>query len=182
MVAAAENNRKSKSKLGLIALCCFGLAGIFVAIFISTNNINISFDTFTSKDKYRAEAFVKKRKRIFTAKIEDLAEIKGIITGGGLSAEIGFDAANQKVKLSVRDENDKPVTRITVIGTVSRVGQASITKQFKLQEYSAGNFRSASLNLANGGWILMVSAYDLYTRNKQKLLFHSERPIFLGAS
>ena len=49
-----------------------------------------------------------------------------------------------------------------------------------MAEFNKGDFRSNPLDLEEGGWILMVSAYDPYTLNKDKLVSYTERPIYLG--
>jgi len=179
-MTAVAKRKSQRSVMGLIFLCCVLVVGIFGAFFISTNNIKVSFDTFSSQEKYPAQAFVAKRTGRLKTKVKTEFPSTGLTTASGLSAQISFDTTEQKVKFSLRDQNDKPVSRVTVIGVVSRVGQKKITQQFKILKYDESEFRSPSLNLADGGWILMVSAYDLYTRDKNKLLFHTERAIFLG--
>ena len=166
--------------LGLISLGCVMIIGIFAAVFVSTNNITVSFDAIFSKEKYPATAFVKKRKGLLKATLKGRLPTSDLPNGSYLRAKISFDTSNKKVRLSLHDKNNKPVSRIMVIGTVSRVGQAHNTREFKMSEYSEGDFSSGPLDLAEGGWILMVSGYNLYSNNREKLLFHTERAIFLG--
>lgn len=156
------------------------LVMVFVVIFFSTSNINVSFDALTKTEQYPAEAFVKTRAGRITAKVGGLHPTTGMISGAGLTAKIAFDAAGKKVNVSLRDRKNRPVSRITVIGTISRVGQRHITKQFKMRETNSGDFTSPPLDLSDGGWVLMVSAYNLRTLDHDKLLFHTERAIFLG--
>ncbi len=183
MATIARNSKKQKNMMGLLGLCCVLLIGSFVAVFFSTNNINISFDALfsdTSSSKYPAEAFVNKRKGLLTASIKGTLPNSGTATGYDLSAEISFDPSSKKAKLSIRDKKNKPLSHISVIGTVSRVGKKHVRKQFKMKEYGKGDFRSAPLDLADGGWVLMVSAYNTHTNKRDKMLFHTERAIFLG--
>jgi len=179
-MTAVAKRKSQKSVMGLVSLCCVLLAGIFAAVFISANNITVSFETFSSSEKYPAQAFVAKRTGRLKPKIKTEFPSTDITTASGFSAQISFDTTEQKVRFSLRDQNDKPVSRVTVVGAVSRVGQKRIARQFKILEYNEGQFSSPSLKLDDGGWILMVSAYDLYTRERNKLLFHTERAIFLG--
>ncbi len=180
MAVISGNVKKQKSMLGILTLCSLFLIGVFIAVFLSTNNVKISFDAIFNGDKYPAQAFVNKRKGLLTANVEGSISGTGMTTGANLSAKIDYDTTDKKVKVTVRDENNRPASRITVIGTVVRVGQKRITQQFKMREYGAGDFRSIPLDLAEGGWILTVTAYDLYSNNKDKLLFYTERAIFLG--
>lgn len=180
MTVVTGNIKKPKSMLGLIALGCVVITGIFTAVFISTNNITVSFDAIFSKNKYPAKAFVNKRKGLLTASLRGQMPTSDLPNGTDISAKVSFDTSEKKVRLSLRDKNNKPVSRIMVIGTVSQVGQARNTREFKMSEYSKGDFRSGPLDLAEGGWVLMVSGYNLYTNNREKLMFHTERAIFLG--
>jgi len=176
----AKNVKNPWSKAGLIALSSVLLAATFIAVFLYKNNINVSFDAFSSKDKYRAEAFVKKRQGL-NARSQD-----GALNGSngsvraGLSAKIDFDAKSGKARLFISDKNGNPVSRLTVTGRLSRVGETGKFREFKMAEFGKGDFRSNPLDLGEGGWVLMVSAYDPYTLNKDKLVSYTERPIYLG--
>jgi len=180
MAVTTVNVKKPKSMVGIIALCGVMLTGVFIAVFLSTKNVKMSFDAFSSNQKYRAEAFVKKRKGLITANVEGVIPSTGVLSGATLSTSIDFDTSEKKVKLLVRDQNDRPVSRILVTGTIVQVGKTGKIRQFKMQEYGSGDYRSASLELSDGGWVLTVSAYDPYTLEKEKLLFYTERAIFLG--
>lgn len=182
MAAATGSVKKPKSMMRLYVLCGLLMVGGFAIVFISTNNIKVSFDTFTSKEKYPAQAFVKKRTGLLSASIKGMLPSANITTGTDLSAKLEFDADTQKVNVSVHDQNNNPASRIMVIGSLSRVGETRIAKQFNLKDYGNGNFRSDSLDLTAGGWVLMVSAYNPHTLNREKLLFHTERAIFLKAN
>ena len=180
MAAIAENAKKPWSKTGLIALSSVVLATAFIAVFFYKNGFNVSFDALSSKDKYRAEAFVKKRQGL-----KDRSQ-SGALNGSngsiraGLSAKIEFDAKTGKARLFISDKNGNPVSRLTVTGRLARVGETGKFREFKMAEFNKGDFRSNPLDLEEGGWILMVSAYDPYTLNKDKLVSYTERPIYLG--
>jgi FixH len=180
MAVTTGNVKKQKSMVGIVALCGGLLTTIFIAVFLSTKNINMSFDAFSSNDKYRAEAFVKKRRGLIAATLEGASPSTGVLSGADLTTSIDFDTSDKKVKLQVRDQNNRPVSRIQVTGTIVQVGKTGKVRQFKMQEYGTGDYRSAPLELSDGGWVLTVSAYDPYTLKKEKLLFHTERAIFLG--
>ena len=168
--------------IGLFSLGGALLICSFIAVFLLTNNINVSFDALfndASSTKYPAEAFANKRKGLLTATISGNLSSPNIEYGHNLVTDVVYSISSQKVKLSVRDKKNRPVSRITVIGTVSRVGGRKIVKQFKMKESSKGVFSSVPLDLADGGWIIMVSAYNMYTNKRDKLLFHTERSIFL---
>lgn len=180
MAATTRNIKKQKSMAGLIALCGVVLIGIFIAVFLSTKNINMSFDAFSSNEKYSAAAFVKKRKGLITANVEGATPNARSLNGATLSTKIDFDTSDKKVKLQVRDQNGKPVSRILVTGTIMPVGKTGKIRQFRMQEYGTGDYRSNSIELNSGGWVLTVSAYDPYTLKTEKLLFYTERAIFLN--
>ena len=183
MATIARNNKKKQNNMmGLLGLCCILLIGSFIAVFFFTNN-KVSFDALfsdTSSAKYPAAAFVNKRKGLRTTSAKRTLPDSTTTTGYDLSAEIAFDPVSKRARLSLRDKNNKPLSRITVFGTVSYVGNKQIRHQFRMNEYTRGEFRSKSLDLADGGWILMVSAYTTHTNNPDKMLFHTERVIFLG--
>lgn len=166
--------------MGLIALSSVVLATAFIAVFFYRTGANMSFDAFSSKDKYRAEAFVKKRKGLNSRSQEGALSGSSGSVRGTLSAKIEFDAKSKKVRLFISDKNGDPVSRLTVTGRLARVGETGKTREFKMAEFGKGDFRSTPLDLEEGGWVLMVSAYDPYTLNKDKLVSYTERPIYLG--
>ncbi len=180
MTTIVENVKKPWSKTRLIALSSVLLATAFIAVFFYRNGVNVSFEALSSKDKYRAEAFVKKRQGL-NSRSQDgaLSGSNGSIRSG-LSAKIDFDAKSGKARLFISDKNGNPVSRLTVTGRLARVGETGKTREFKMAEFGKGDFRSNPLDLEEGGWVLMVSAYDPYTLNKDKLVSYTERPIYLG--
>ena len=179
MAVISNTVKKQKNKINLITLCAILLTGIFVAVFFSTNNIKVSFDAFSGSDQYRIDALTSKRQGVITARIKGLTQNANLSAQSGLKADIAFDTSSKKVNVAVRDKNDRPVSRITVIGNVTRVGKKHISRQFKMRNYGNGTFSSIPLDLADGGWVLTVSAYDLYSNNRDKLLFYTERAIYL---
>jgi len=180
VVAIAENAKKPWSKTSLIALSSVLLATAFIAVFLYRNNTNVSFDAFSSNDKYRADAFVKKRTGLNSRSQEGVLSGSSGSALGSLNAKIDFDAKSKKVRLFISDKNGNPVSRLNVTGRLARVGETGKPREFKMTEFDKGNFRSNPLDLEEGGWVLMVSAYDPFTLNKDKLVSYTERPIFLG--
>jgi len=180
VAAIAKNVKNPWNKVGLIALSSVVLATAFTAVFFYRSGINVSFDAFSGKDKYRAEAFVKKRQGLNSRSQEGATSGSNGSVRGSLSARIDFDAESQKARLFISDKNGNPVSRLTVTGRLARVGETGKAREFKMVEFNKGDFRSIPLNLEEGGWILMVSAYDPYTLNKDKLVSYTERPIYLG--
>jgi len=180
VAAIAKNVKIPWGKVGLIALSTVVLAAAFIAVFFYRNNINVSFDAFSSKDKYRAEAFVKKRQGLNSRSQEGALSSSNGSVRGSLSARIDFDVRSQKARLFISDTNGNPVSRLTVTGRLARVGETGRAREFKMAQFGKGDFRSNPLDLEEGGWILMVTAYDPYTLNKDKLVSYTERPIYLG--
>lgn len=176
----AGNVKKPWSKAGMIALSSVLLAGAFTAVFFYRNNISVSFDAFSSNDKYRAEAFVKKRQGLKSKSKGGSLSGSGNSARAGFSAKIDFDAKSNKARLIIRDKNGNPVSRINVTGRITRAGNSQQTREFKMKEFGKGDFRSAPLELGDGGWVLTVSAYDPYTLNKDKLVFYTERPVYVA--
>jgi len=174
------NIKKPWSKTSLITISAAVLATAFIAVFFYRNDINISFEALSSKDKYRAEAFVKKRQGINSRSQDGAPSDSNGPVRAGLSAKIDFDARSGKARLFISDKNGNPVSRLTVTGRLARVGETGKIREFKMAEFAKGDFRSNPLDLEEGGWVLMVSAYDPYTLNKDKLVSYTERPIYLG--
>jgi len=166
--------------VGLIALTSVVLATAFTAMFFYRNNINVSFDALSGKDKYSAEAFVKKRQGLNSRSKEGALSNSNSSVRGSLSARIDFDAKSQKARLFISDMNGNPVARLTVTGRLARVGETGKPREFKMTEFGKGDFRSNPLDLEEGGWVLMVTAYDPYTLNKDKLVSYKERSIYLS--
>ena len=177
MTVSAGNKKRPKGSWGIIIIGCLLTPGIIIALFLAENKFKVSFDMFTPKGKYLAQAFVNIRQGRLKSSFQ---RTKTITTSDGISANLAFDKSNQKVQLLIWDKNDKPYSRATIISRVSKVGQKNTMRHFKMTEHSNGDFRSESLKLAAGGWVLMVSAYDLFNRGNSKFMFHTERPIFLA--
>ncbi len=175
-MAITKKQTKSKGSWGIITLGCLLVIGTFIGIFLTSNNVKLSFVNTATQEKYPAEAFVKKRKSATGSSRKGTKSSVGITTNDGFNADVVFDSKNQKVRLVVRDRFDKPVPRVQVIGTISKAGGKG-RRQFKLNERKKGDFRSQPLNLSNGNWVLTVSAYDYDNRRESKLMFHTERPI-----
>jgi len=180
MAVTTGNVKKQKSMVGIIALCGVMLMTVTIIVFLSTNNLKTTFEMFSSNERYSVEAFVNKKRGIVSTTMGDASPNIGGLSGADLSTTIKFDLSDKKVKLLVRDQNDRPVSRILVTGTIAQVRKTGKVRQFKMQAYAIGDYRSAPLELSDGGWILTVSAYDPYTLKKEKLLFYSERAIFIG--
>lgn len=185
----AKTPLKKKSSLKSSAFTILGslvLVVGFVVVFLITNNIDISLGTKSASEKYPAEAFVKKRtgKKVSSAQSRGTSKASvtsiGITTNEGLTANVGFDKSDQKVTLSVLDHNDKPMGRLQIVAHISKIGSKSGLQPVRMIEHSVGNFGSESLDLKEGGWILMVSAYNYFNSGYNTLLFHSEQPIFLN--
>ena len=184
----ARPRRKKKNSLKTAGFTILGSVIVivgFVVVFLVTNNIDISLNTQSANDKYPAKAFVKKRSGKTRSEPQVGRSLKsatsvGITTNEGLTANIEFDKSKQQINLSIRDHNDKPMGRLQVVAHISKIGSKSSPRPVRMIETSAGKFGSESLDLRDGGWILMVSAYNFFNPGYNTLLFHSEQPIFLG--
>jgi len=76
------------------------------------------------------------------------------------------------------DLDGKPMSRVTVDAQARKAGNRQQLKRIAIKEYKAGEYRSEPMGLEKGNWIVAVSAYDLFDRGDNKLLFHTEQPIF----
>lgn len=181
--------KKRKSSLKSIGFTVFGsilVVSVFIGVFIYTNNISISVDDMFSNDKYKAEAFVQKRSTkpkpsFMASKFSGSSRTSvDIATNDGASANVEYDRADKQVKLMVLDRNDKPFPRLHVVAHISKAGRGQSPRSVRMIEHKVGQFKSDALNLADGGWILMVSAYNYFNREYGKLMFYSEQSIYLG--
>ena len=152
----SENVKKPWNKVSMIALSSALLVGAFTAVFLYRNNISVFFDAFSSNDKYRAEAFVKKRQGLKSKSRGGSFSGSGNLAQAGLSAKIDFDTRSKKARLIISDKNGNPVSRINVTGRVTRAGDAQQTREFKMKEFGKGDFRSVPLGLSDGGWVLTI--------------------------
>ena len=150
---------------GVIIVC------IVAAVIFARSSLN----TRSNQEKYPAEAFVIKRQGSLKSK----TTYTGIAAGNGMKVDMKFDQADQKLMLKILDSKGKPMPRVTLDARASKPGQGQIPKRFIMKEYDQGEYRSDPMDLKKGNWVLMLSAYDLYNRNDNKLLFHTEQPIFL---
>lgn len=170
----ASYNKSAGSRgatiVGAVLVSCILLAGIF-----AKNNPGTSSDIFAAKEKYPAKAFVIKRQ----GRLKSKTTYVGIAAGSGLNVVVNFDTSKQKLKIKIKDRHDKPLSRVVVEARASKVGRKQYIERFAMKETSAGEYRSETMSLKKGGWILIVTAYDLFDRRDNKLLFHTEQPIFL---
>ncbi len=167
--------KKSEGLLGfaivssVLAICVVGV------MFFSAYNPDIIINYVASETKYPAKAFVLRRQGPLKSK----TKYTGIATGNGMSVDVKFDQADQQLMLKIKDRTGKPMPRVTVDARASRVGQAQTQRNVAMKEYSGGEYRSDPMGLEKGGWVLTVTAYDLLRRGENKLLFHTEKPVFL---
>jgi len=151
------------------------ITGMVAAVIFASNNSGSLRGGFASGGKYPAKAFVVKRQG--SLKTNTVSE--DIKTASGLSVDVNFDEARQKLNLKITEPSGKPMMRVSVNARARKVGQQQTSKRFALKEYPKGEYRSDAMGLEKGGWVLSVSAYDLYARGENKLLFHTERPLFV---
>jgi len=150
------------------------LSVITIAIF-SAFNIRISPTGFAPKDKYPARAFVIKRQGPLKSK----TTYAGVAGGTGMRVDVKFNNSDQKLMVKIQDRTGKPMERVTVEARANKAGRSQKAKSFAMKEYENGEYRSDAIGLDKGGWILSVTAYDLYNRGDNKLLFHAEKPVFM---
>ena len=96
-----------------------------------------------------------------------------------MSVDVKFDSSAQKLMMKIKDRAGKPMPRITFDARASKAGKLLSPRRFAIKEYTDGEYRSEAMNLEKGGWVLSVTAYDLFGRGDNKLLFHTEKPVFL---
>jgi len=165
----------SEGTLGATIVGTVMITGMVAAVIFASNNSGSLQGGFASGDRYPAKAFV--IKRLGSTKANTISE--DINTTSGLSVDVNFDEVRQKLKLKITDPSGKPMKRVSVDARARKVGQKHPPKRFALKEYPQGEYRSDAMGLEKGGWVLSVSAYDLYARGENKLLFHTERPLFV---
>jgi len=154
------------------AVLAFCVAGV---VLFSAYNPNITINYVASETKYPAKAFVLTRQGPLKSK----TQYTGIAAGNGMSVDVKFNQADQQLMLKIKDRTGKPMPRVTVDARASRVGQTQTQRNVAMKEYSGGEYRSDPMGLEKGGWVLSVTAYDLLSRGENKLLFYTEKPVFL---
>jgi len=165
----------SEGTLGATIVGIVMITGMVAAVIFASNNAGSARGGFASGNKYPAKAFVVKR--LGSLKANTVSE--NINSTSGLSVDVNYDEARQKLKLKITDPSGKPMKRVSVNAHARKVGQQQQPRRFDFKEYAKGEYRSDALGLEKGGWVLSVSAYDLYARGENKLLFHTERPLFV---
>ena len=165
----------SEGTLGATIVGTMMITGMVAAVIFANNNAGSSRGGFASGNKYPAKAFIVKR--LGSLKANTVSE--DINSTSGLSVDVNYDEARQKLKLKITDPSGKPMKRVSVKAHARKVGQKYPPRRFAFKEYPKGEYRSDAMGLEKGGWVLSVSAYDLYARGENKLLFHTERPLFI---
>jgi len=165
---------KSEASFGAAIVGAALMIFVFAAMIFATNNSRPALSSLFAEAKYPATAFVVKRQ----GRLKSKTTYVGIAAGNGMSVDMSFDKAKQKLKLKILDRKGRPLSRVSVEARASKVGQRQNPKRIVMQEIKAGEYRSDEIGLERGGWILTVSAYDLYNRSDAKLLFHTEKPVF----
>lgn len=156
----------------------------FVAIFMSTHDVSISLSDLMPGSKPSANsstsaAAIAKKKKKKKKKLPGHSMVE-VTTNEGVSANVDFDRNRQRLNLEIVDRHARPIPQLKVVARISRVGERHSYRSIRLRENSAGRFDSSSLNLPDGGWVLSISAYNLFNQNFNRLVFHTEQSIFLG--
>ena len=137
----------------------------------------------TSKEKYPARAFVARRKGPAVVGKQGAEKTKtrylGVGSASGLKVDVDFDKSEQTLKLKIKGRNGETLRHVSLDVRVSRVGQTKKQTRFNMKITKKGEYRSGPMRLAKGGWVLMVTAYDRAKYGGEKLLFHTEKPIFV---
>jgi len=165
----------SEGSFGATIVGVVMITGMVAAVVFASNNNGSLQGGFAGGEKYPAKAFVIKRQGALKANPVS-ADINAT---NGLSVDVNFDEARQNLSLKITDPSGNPMKRMSVNAHARKVGQQHPPKRFALKEYPKGEYRSDAMGLEKGGWVLSVSAYDLYARGENKLLFHTERPLFV---
>lgn len=165
----------SEGSLGATIVGTVLISGMVAAVVFATSNSVSTQGSFGGGDKYPVRAFVVKRMGSFEANTVN----EDITTISGLSVDVNFDEVRQKLKLKIKNPAGQPMKRVSVKARARKVGQQQSPQRLTMKEYPGGEYRSEPMNLDKGGWVLTVSAYDLYRRGENKLLFYTERPLFL---
>ncbi len=164
----------SEGSLGATIVATVLISGMVAAVVFATSTISVQ-GSFGGGDKYPVRAFVVKR----MGSLEANTVNEDITTTSGLSIDVNFDEVRQKLKLKIKNPAGQPMKRVSVKARARKIGQQQISQRLPMKEYPGGEYRSDPMNLDKGGWVLTVSAYDLYRRGENKLLFYTERPLFL---
>ena len=184
MAKAKRPQKKNLKSLGFIALGVVGMVVGFVTVFLSTNNISISLNDLMSSSDSTVEMGlvrqVKAKKKKKKKKKKPGHTMVELTTNEGVSANLDFDRRRQRLNLVILDRHARPIPQLKVIARISKVGTRHQYRSIRLRENSTGNFNSVALNLPEGGWVLSISAYNLFNENFNRLIFHSEQSIYLG--
>lgn len=156
----------------LVSALIVCLVGAFI---FSQNNTSRSLGKMTSKEKYPARAFVLKRQGSERTK----TRYRGVAAAAGLEVNVDFDKSEQNLKLKIKDRNGKALPYVALDVRASRAGRARKQKRFNMKTTNRGEYQSGPMGLSKGGWVLMVTAYDQFKYEGEKLLFHTEKSIFL---
>ncbi len=170
-VAAAKRSE------GLIGAAIVGgvlFVCIIAVVFLAANNPELLNSITSAKEKYPAKAFVIKRQGSFKSQ----TTYTGLAAGSGLSVDLAFDKSAQKLSLKIKGRDGKPMSRVIVDARARKTGNQQNPKRIAVKEHVAGEYRSEPMGLEKGSWILAVTAYDLFDRGNNKLLFHTEKPVF----
>lgn len=153
----------------------FALAACVVAaVAFSVKNARNPKNILATQEKYPAKAFVAKR----NGKPESSNNFTGIRAANGMSVDMKLDKAEQKLSFKISDQQGKPVSRVVMDARARKVGNQQKIKKLGMKETEPGAYSTDPMGLEKGGWVLMVSAYDLFSRGENKLLFHTEQPVF----
>lgn len=156
----------------LVSALIVCLVGAFI---FNQNNSTRSFGKTTSREKYPARAFVIKRQGLERTKTRYI----GVAAASGLKVNVDFDKSEQNLKLKIKDRNGEALPYVALDVRASRAGRAKKQKRFNMKTTNSGEYQSGPMGLSKGGWVLMVTAYDQFKYEGEKLLFHAEKTVFL---
>ena len=163
--------KHSEVKLAVAIIGGISTICVFAAIFVASKPSGPSTQT---ANKYAAIGRLAKNLRPSTR--------NNISHNNGMSAAAGFNRRSQKFKITIKDRDNQPVSKLKVVGKVVATGHnhnSHFRPNFSMTEKIRGEYSSQPLKLSNGNWILLATAYDLYGRSDNKLLFHIEKPIYV---
>jgi len=167
--------RKSEGLVGIAIVASVVIVSITAVAIFATKSFQTPPTGFSGNEKYAVEAFIIKRQ----GREKSKTKYTSLAAGAGMSVDVNFDKSDQKLKLKIRDRTGKPMPRVTIDAQASKVGQRQVPRRIAMKEYKNGEYRSDAMELEKGGWVLAVSAYDLFNRGENKLLFYTEKPLFL---
>ncbi len=167
--------KKSEGLTGVAIVASVVITSIAAVVIFAAKNLQTPPTGFSGNEKYAVEAFIMKRQ----GREKSKTQYRSLAAGTGMSVDVKFDKSDQKLRLKIRDRTGKPMPRVVIDAQASKVGQRQVPRRFAMKEYKTGEYRSDSMDLEKGGWVLAVSAYDLFNRGDNKLLFYTEKPLFL---